>query len=93
MQRMDVSDILLVCLAGDVEKGVKIGLNGLSLTPFRKNDVVTFTAYAPHQFLSDTNSCWLASCQGLKGTHFLKRDILIQNFGNKSFNGFQAFIR
>jgi hypothetical protein len=31
MQRMDVSDVLLVCLAGDVEKGVTICLGGMNL--------------------------------------------------------------
>ena len=31
MQRMDVSDVLLVCLAGDVEKGVTICLDAMNL--------------------------------------------------------------
>ena len=30
MQRMNVSDVLLICLAGDIEKGITICLEGLS---------------------------------------------------------------
>lgn len=75
MQRMDVSDVLLVCLAGDVEKGVKIGLNGLSFTPFTKNDMVTFTAYT--RALIAPIPVWhkqSLACLGqvLKRTNFLK---------------------
>jgi hypothetical protein len=45
VQRIDVVDILLECLTGDVEKGVTICLEGLNLTPFTKYDMITFTAY------------------------------------------------
>jgi hypothetical protein len=45
VQRMDVIDILLECLARDIEKGVTICLNGLTLTSFTTRDLVTFTAY------------------------------------------------
>jgi hypothetical protein len=45
VQRMDVIDILLECLAGDIEKGVTICLDGLTLIPFTKSGMVTFTAY------------------------------------------------
>ena len=34
VQRMDVINILLKCLTGDIEKGVTICLDGLTLTPF-----------------------------------------------------------
>jgi hypothetical protein len=36
VQCMDIIDILLECLTGDIEKGVTIRLDGLTLTPFTK---------------------------------------------------------
>lgn len=45
VQRMDIIDILFECLTGDIEKGVTIRLDGLTLTPLTKSGMVTFTAY------------------------------------------------
>lgn len=45
MQSIDVPDVLFVCLAGDVQKGIAICLKSLNLTPYPKNSIVTFTAY------------------------------------------------
>jgi hypothetical protein len=45
VQRMDVIDILLECLTGDIEKRVTIRLDGLTLISFTKSGMVTFTAY------------------------------------------------
>jgi len=45
VQRMDIIDIFLECLTSDIEKGVTICLDGLTLTPFTKSCMVTFTAY------------------------------------------------
>jgi hypothetical protein len=36
VQRMDVIDVLLECLAGDIEKGVTISLDGLTSTRFTR---------------------------------------------------------
>jgi hypothetical protein len=45
VQRMDVINILLECLTGYIKKGVTICLDGLTLAPSTKSDMVTFTAY------------------------------------------------
>ncbi len=75
MQRMDVSDILIVCLTGDVKKGVTIYLEGLNLTPFTKGGIVTFTAYT-RALIALIPVCHKRSLARLgqckKGTHFLK---------------------
>jgi hypothetical protein len=45
VQRLDVSNVLLVCFAGDVEKRITIRLNGLNVVPCVEHNIVTFTAY------------------------------------------------